>query len=480
MIVDTFKQWAQRTALESDSASCTYAELIEAVAQRAQWLEDNGMTRLALEMDNSIEWVVTDLACMTANVCVIPVPDFFTDAQKQHLLRESQAQYLFTDQTQSEPLLVTTFNHSTLVYQLERSGNVVMPDNTGKITFTSGSTGNPKGVCLSHHSQVLVAQALTNALDLPSPRHLCLLPLPTLLENIAGVYAPLLAGGCVYLANHNSRGFAGSKLINPSAMLSLISRVRPQTLIVTPALLQLMIVGCQQGWQPPASLVFVAVGGAKVAPRLLANATAAGLPVYEGYGLSEAVSVSTLNTPENCRTGTVGKPLGHNRIDTKHGEIIVSGNLFLGYLNVPSSFYPTSFNTGDLGKISDGYLTIEGRKKHLIINAFGRNISPEWVESELMASGLLRQVVVAGDAQTSLIALAVLATPSITPRDVEHMRQHINSQLPDYAHISHILSVSPFTPENGQATTNGKVKREAVLSAYQQQIEHYFEQTAQV
>lgn len=198
------------------------------------------------------------------------------------------------------------------------------------------------------------------------------------------------------LRRAESLGFEGVSLTSPERMLQSISEAKPSTLILVPELLQLLVSACSQGWQPPASLLFIAVGGATVPAALIKKARDCRLPVYQGYGLSECVSVNTLNTPAKDNIYSAGTALGHNRLVIEDGEIVITGTLFLGYVNMPESFYPTAVYTGDLAVQTDGFFQIAGRKKNVFINSFGRNISPEWIEGELMATGLFRLVVLTG------------------------------------------------------------------------------------
>ena len=465
-------QLSNSIALETSTRTITYKTLYEEVNKWADWIQALKFQRIAIAFDNKVEWVVLDLACQQARVCCIPIPLFFSQQQRQHLLDESQSEVLLSCEQAS-----TTGNHiqtpdpHVSACLLTQTKTVEMPEGTSKVTFTSGSTGTPKGVCLSSQSQWNVAQSLVNRLTLPKVRHLCLLPLSTLLENIAGVYAPLLQGGSVILANENERGFSGSRLVSPRSLIELISNTAPTSIILVPELLLVLLNACQQGWVPPSSIKFIAVGGAHVASKLIAKAHAMGLPVYQGYGLSEAVSVSTLNLPDNGEQVTnevnsAGKPLGHNQLQIVDNEVVVTGNIFLGYLNQANSFYPKCVHTGDLGYFKNDHLILDGRKKNLIINAFGRNISPEWIEQELMASGLFLQVIVCGDARPFCCALLVPATPSLNPNTLANTLLTINNSLPDYAQIGAYTMVSPFSVENGLLTETGKIKRQQIIDTY--------------
>ena len=175
---------------------------------------------------------------------------------------------------------------------------------------------------------------------------------------------------------------------------------------------------------------FVAVGGSRVAPELIDKARGVGLPVYEGYGLSECGSVVSLNVVGHTRTGTAGRALPHARLDIDDGEIIVRGSAMLGYVDQPESWNPREIRTGDLGHIdSDGFVHIDGRASNLLITSFGRNISPEWVESELLAGPLLAQAVVVGDARPWCAALVYGTAASSSDADIGAWIQQVNLRL---------------------------------------------------
>ena len=473
MMLQHWQQWPHRVALESRSGNLTYAELNERVNQVADWLTTQPAQRLALLAENSAEWIICDLACQRANKLLVPVPPYFSTSQRQHLLAEAGIELIITDQ----PALIDDSHITTspfnLLYALLRDNSEIpeIPTGTGKVTFTSGSTGNPKGVCLSNASQARVAASLDAALAMPYVRHQCLLPLATLLENIAGVYAPLNCGGTVVVCGSEELGFSGARLTDPAAMLSAISKAQPESLILVPELLFMLVTACSNGWQPPKSLQFIAVGGAHVPAGLIAKAREAGLPVYQGYGLSECVSVNTLNLPDADNPDSVGRSLGHNTLTIENGELVASGTIFLGYLNQPQSFYPTVVKTGDLVSEEDGYYYVAGRRKNLIITSLGRNISPEWIESLLLAGGLFSQVLVVGEARPHCAALLVPRHRGVTAQMIEQHLAAVNQQLPDYARLQAWQTLPEIAADAGLFTAKGKLKRQQAVTHFQTVID---------
>jgi long-chain acyl-CoA synthetase len=214
------------------------------------------------------------------------------------------------------------------------------------------------------------------------------------------------------------------------------------------------------------SLKFIAVGGGKVAPELLGKAIALDLPVYEGYGLTECGSCVALNTPAAARVGSVGKPLRHANVRISNsGEVMVTGAAMSGYLDQQSG--TTEIATGDSGFIDDdGYLYITGRIKNTIISSFGRNISPEWVESAFLAHPAVNQLAVFGEGEPSLSAV-IVADEGTSDAQLMLIIKSINQSLPDYAQITRWhRSSEPFTSVAGTLTTNGKLRRAEIAKQF--------------
>ncbi|MBV1932297.1 MAG: AMP-binding protein [Porticoccaceae bacterium] len=486
-----------QSVLIDSNASLTCAALVDGVSALANCLREQNIQVLALRADNSIDWVLVDLACQEAELVCLPLPEFFSVEQLEHCLRSTHADLLLGEpaglralvngcaligqEIDTLPFLAlgalrlnwsgsnTDKAYSENSYPTNTSPPGLYPVSTQKITFTSGSTGAPKGVCLSQEHQWQVAESLAELIAINQSRHLCLLPLATLLENIAGVYTPLLCGGTVILPDASSRGLSGSSGLDKQRLIQCVDQYQPNSLILLPQLLSALVVACQAGWQPSASLKFVAVGGGKVAAGLIIQARQYGIPVYEGYGLSECGSVVALNTPANDKPGSVGKLLPHCQVRLKNDEVMVTGAGHLGYLGQIDSWSPKQIATGDLGTIEDGRLSIYGRRKNLLISSFGRNISPEWVESELNARPLLNQCVVVGDARPYLAAL-LSAPVAVSDAAIGEWIDRVNQKLPDYAQVQ-VWRRLDQEAWKGLLTANGRPQRELIVERYAELIE---------
>jgi len=459
-------------ALEGSKAALSYGALLDAVDALAEVLVQQRVRTLATRLPNGPAWVIADLAALQAGLVHVPLPLFFTDEQWEFALRSAGADAVLEEAApRAATALALSVGGERLALSRRIAAVATPPAGTRKITFTSGTTAAPKGVCLGE-AMLAVAESLTRVLEpLALRRHLCALPLPLLLENIAGVYAPLAAGATVIVPAAESVGVNGSSGFNPARLDAAVGRHRAESAIVLPQMLR-----SWAAWRGSISaaprlptLKFVAVGGARVGAASIAQARLAGLPAYEGYGLSEAGSVQTLNLPQGDRPGSAGKPLPHVRLRIdEDGQIWAAGALMLGYLGDDSTVSPAWWATGDLGRVDgDGFLHIDGRQRNALITSFGRNVSPEWVESELQASPSIAQAVVFGEGRPALAAVLWPGRVDTTDGDLARAVAQANARLPDYARIAHWLRAhAPFTVSSGMATRNGRPRRDAIAAAH--------------
>ncbi|MDP8566455.1 AMP-binding protein [Methylophilus aquaticus] len=494
-MLDRIYEYAIRTpeviALEGASTTISYQALPIEVQHVADWLAAHmPRSSIALAMDNSPAWVLVDLAAMTLSLPAIPIPAFFSASQKQHALQDAGVGMVVTDDLQSWELL---YPHAEVISQREVAGKVLtllrVSSSIGehaaaKITYTSGTTGQPKGVCLPAQAMWQVASAVHQATQSPQhDRHFCILPLATLLENVAGVYASLLSGATVVIYSCHQVGFTGSQF-DIQRLYAGLRETRSTTAILIPELLRALVMLLQTGQHVIDSLRFLAVGGARVSPALLEEAHALGLPVYEGYGLSECASVVTLNTPGAGKTGSIGKALPHVQLKLDAaGELWVKGAVYDGYTHGQQGVLPASTDadgyiaTGDLAfQDTDGFWYVSGRKKNVLITSFGRNVSPEWVESELMFSPHIMQACVFGEARPFNVAVLVPRATS-TAVEIAQAVAQINAGLPDYAQVADwVIAETSFSPHNSQLTANGRLKRDQIWQYYQPAIEAVYQE----
>ena len=472
-------------ALADLQRSWTYEQLEDETLALVCLLQMQGTRVLATLLDNSAAWVIADRAAARAPVVHVPLPVFFTAEQIAHALGAAGVDTVLTSPQLAArwpqfPASPCTVAGQTLSMLRLPSRAVAMPAGTAKITFTSGTTGTPKGVCLDAQALQAVAIGLVEAMaPLDIRHHLCALPFAVLLENIAGLMAPLLRGTICITLPLAELGLAGSSSFDAARFHATVVAQQPNSIILLPQMLRAWTGYLMQTAQrAPDSLRMVAVGGAAVGAKLLRAACDVGIPAFEGYGLSEGASVQTLNLPGADRPGSAGRALPHAQLRVApDGEIEIAGSLFLGYLGYlgqpeaePSGGSQATawWPTGDLGSIDDdGFLHIEGRKKHLLITAFGRNVSPEWVETTLRGENAVAQAVVFGDGEPALSAVLWPLKTDVSDAALQAAVDTANANLPDYARVARWQRAkADFTVSSGMATSNGRPQRQAILQMH--------------
>lgn len=401
--------------------------------------------KYAVVMNNSPEWVVCDMALGLSNRVEIPVPTIFSAKQAENLLRD--VDYCLVDDSSGAVLekwekqwdrhapikKIRVFSEdlylpghpapnwaSATLY--DESSSKVLPC---KIVHTSGTTNAPKGVKISKFAlgeQVTSLRARIG--ERIFHRYLSIVPLSLLIEQIA-VYLFLTYGGKLTFLDPDVPLLGSSKAL-PNQFLDYYYQVSPDVIMVSPSIVSAFYAFAKDNeTDRPEELIrklfgapaapFIACGNAPISPAILVYLYGRGIPIMEGYGLSENTSVVTWNTLGRHRFGTVGQPLDHVRVKlSDRSELLVkSSSLYLGYTaNDPSSCSIDSdgwLHTGDLAEIdADGFVSIKGRIKHIAITADGRNISPEWVESNYKRLPFVRQAVVYGEGLPRLAGVLVV------------------------------------------------------------------------
>lgn len=487
------KQDPTREAIVTVKDRLNYAEMKSLVEQlRAELIKLN-IQRLALWGVNSVDWIIIDLAAQLAGVTVIPIPLFFTKEQVRHLLQDSQADLLcmasekindapqwlmeLVDEIDKHEVSVSVDMHARFFrlaqYQTRHQGLLPYQSRQlAKITYTSGSTGTPKGVCFAEDTIESITHSLSQALTSSQlGRHLCLIPFATLLENIAGIYVALNMGRSVVIGEVSQFGLISNHSFDAQRFVEAVRKYQIESVILLPQMLKAIVeYSTEYGSTGLSTLKFIAVGGGKVSADLLQQCQQLKLPVYEGYGLSECASVVSLNLPGARRVGSVGRVLPHVEVEiAANSEVVVKGNAMLGYVN---DLVATPYiHTGDAGYFDeDGYLYITGRIKQIIVSSFGRNISPEWVESNSLTEPEIQQIAIFGEAQPYLSAV-IYADDSTSEQRLAVAIERANARMPDYAQIKRwCRAPEPFSLSNQMLTDNGKLRRQQIQQHFQAEL----------
>ena len=430
-------------------------------------------------------------------------------------------------------------------FDAEAAWRAVTPGDLLTLIYTSGTTGPPKGVQLTHRNIIACARALEGVVPLPdAARVISWLPAAHIAERNAHYYLPIIFG------------FTVTCCPNPREIVSFLPQVRPNWFFAVPRIWEKMKAGLearlaglpeeqrslatqavaagrekvrleQAGKPVPAALAehvaraeerlfsmlramlgldqvaAVNVGAAPTPPDVLEFFHAIGIPLNELWGMSETTGAGTVNPPERIKIGTVGKPCPGIEIRlAADGEILIRGDVVMqGYRNLPDKTAEVLdrdgwLSTGDVGQLDgDGYLRIVDRKKELIINSAGKNMSPANIESTLKGgSSLIGQAAVIGDGRPYNTALIVLDADYAPVWAAQH--GHADTSLPALARdpaviaavqadidqanarLSRVEQVKRFhivpedwPPGGDELTPTMKLKRKPIAAKYARAIE---------
>ncbi len=428
----------------------------------------------------------------------------------------------------------------------EVTARAVRPGDLATLIYTSGTTGDPKGVMLSHGN---ITSNVVAALDLfalgSSDRYLSFLPLCHIFERMVGHYTMLHAGAAIDYATSFETVAAEMADVHPTVVASVPRLYEKIHSRVTEAAIQSggmrraifewarataekksdyvfarqrVPPGLRLGARLADRLVFSKLrrrtgdrirffvsGGAPLAPDICRFFFGAGLPILEGYGLTETSPVIAVNTFDMIKCGTVGRPIPGVEVRiAPDGEILARGpNIMLGYYRQPeataAAIDPEGwFHTGDVGEIdNDGCLRITDRKKDLIKTSGGKYIAPQPIENMLRTNEYFTNAVLLGDRHKFPFMLLVpnfavlepwLVSQGITERDPERLVQlppvqerlerEARRSLRDLAQFEtpkrFLLLPHDFTVESGELTVTMKARRRVIEQHYQRQIEQLF------
>ncbi len=426
-------------AFEDDSDRVTWSELasrVESLARRLDGIDG----AIGIGLAGGIEYVIADLATTLSGKRQVPLPFFFSAAQNAHILMDAQVGSVIT----RSPDLFAALPHLHLIDPVSSPADTAAlrpyPGGAERVIYTSGSSGTPKGVVIGDRQLEASLSALDRVIAAgPDDTHLSVLPLAQLLEQICGIFLPIIAGAKTVFRFQATKTLFGAHI---EPLLGAFNDVNPTTSLLAPAILGRWADALQRsGSRAPQSLRFVAVGGASSAPALIAAAQDAGIPAYEGYGLSECCAVVAINRPGDNAPGTVGPLLDGLEVALEDGEITVSGpTVMVGYLNGDPA--PTVWHTGDLGHFDGDRLVIDGRKDALLVTGAGRNISPEWVEQRVNADPRIVSSALGVRQSDGALVLIVVAVAPVSMSDIVGYL----ADLPIYARPSAMILTDSTEP----------------------------------
>ncbi|MCF8605002.1 long-chain fatty acid--CoA ligase [Gordonia sp. HY442] len=522
--------------------------------------------RVAILSSTRLEWTLIDFAIWSAGAVPVPIYDSSSGPQIDWIMRDSEAVAIVVETPAHRTTVdgVESVTDAVQVFQIdapkgddivalfaERGASVtdeqlderrrhLTSADPATLIYTSGTTGRPKG-CMLTHANMLgeisgVLESSMGTLLSPERRLLLFLPMAHVLARAINLVA-LEAGVEVGYTN------------NTKDLLPIFAQFQPSLILSVPRVFEKVFNSARQSAHDSGkgkifdlaadtaveyskagsnaglvlrgkhalfdklvygklraalgSMCELAIsGGAPLGPHLGHFFSGVGIPVYEGYGLTETTAAICVNTPHEVRVGTVGRPLPGNAVRiAEDGEVMLSGEVvFAGYWHndeaTEAALTDGWFHTGDLGNLdADGYLSITGRKKEIIVTAGGKNVSPAPMEDIMRTHALVSQAMIVGD-QKPFIASLVTIDPEAFETWKSRNGKDAGASVEDLANdadlvaevqsvvdqanqsVSHAEAIkkfqilpSDFTEETGELTPTLKVKRNVVAEKFADHIE---------
>lgn len=563
----------------------SYNEALEIVRAVSGGLRALGLQpgdRAALLSENRPEWALADYGCLLSRIVDVPVYNTLIASQVAYILGDAGVRLVFaSDATQVRKALeaaseaeidlkVVAFEERDLpdddrvitwqaLLELGREtlgdepmetflqrARSVAPEDLATLLYTSGTTGNPKGVMLSHYNLFSNVQASSQVLEIrKGDVTLSFLPLSHVFQRMVD-YLLFWRGCCIAYARDILNVAEDLKVVRPTVVVSvprLYEKVYNKVMDAKGTRAKLL------GWATRVGraytearldgrspglgislqraladrLVFRKVrgavggrlrwfisGGAPLEPDIALFFHSVGLPILEGYGLTETSPVTNVNRAGKVRLGTVGPPVPGTEIRiADDGEILVRGpQVMKGYYNNPKATAEVIdpdgwFHTGDIGELTDeGCLRITDRKKDIIVTAGGKNIAPQPIENRLKTNAFIEQVVMVGDKRKFPALLAVpdfvqleawAETQGVPQGDREallqdarvqqHLWREVNEHLGALSNFERPkklgLLAEEFSIADGTLTPSMKVRRRVVQDRFRELIDRFYDEANQ-
>jgi len=555
----------------------TWQEMFELLCCWRDALTKENLTqgdRVAVMLPNSIFWILFEQAALSLGLIVVPLYSNDRPENIAYILRDTDSKILICSgsayfdqlapalkdvsslqriitiddcklQEPDPPILVCLEDWLPDKSDIKIEAFTPVTTETATIVYTSGTTGPPKGVMLSHANILSNSYAALLAMDLyPDDSFLSFLPLSHMLERTGGYYMPMMAGASISFARSIPDLAEDLATIKPTIMVA-VPRIFEKmysaisTKVATGTKLQATLfekainVGWKQflyqqhrqPWEPTllfhpvldrlvgqkvreklgGKLRIIIAGGAALSIDISRFFIGLGLPIYQGYGLTETSPVVAVNRLEDNRPGGVGRPLAD--IEVKIGdndELLVKGPCVMqGYWNNQQATDDIMdsdgwLRTGDKAVIEDGHIRITGRIKDIIVLSNGEKVAPTDMEMAISLDPLFEHNMVIGEGRPYLTLICVLnqfsweefaeqldvapvPTSLLLPKVKDAVQERIDKHLsgfPGFVFIKEVtLSLSPWSVEDGLLTPTLKMKRKAIERHMSKEIDTMYNDT---
>ena len=497
--------------------------------------------RCLILSENRPYWLIADLAIMNAGGISVPIFTTYSSNDYKYILDDCKPSLIIVsnnDQFRKIKNFVNLNEQKLISFEeIEADSllikNILNEDNYKKeinnnlkrnmpacIIYTSGTSGNPKGVILSHggilsncEGAVELIETLTKKKD---PIFLTWLPLSHAYEHTVQ-FIQIIVGAKVFYAESLEKLISNMGVAKPTIMTAvprfyqnlftkinmnfekqkgikrkLINRtlylgkkiLKKEELTLGEKIINFLcekLVRKKIRNQFGGNLQAFVSGGGALDQNIGEFLNAIGLPTLQGYGLTETSPVVSCNLPDLVKVETVGPPFRTNKVRiAEDGEILIKGeNVMLGYWNLKEETERVIkdgwLHTGDIGELDqNNYLKITDRKKDIIVNLGGDNISPSKIENILCLNEFIKQSFVYGDKKNYLVAL-VVTEKEINKEKIKLIIENINKSLTLIEKVKKFVLINEeFTIENGMLTPTLKLKRKEIIKKYKQQLENLY------
>ena len=533
LFVDRVRCSGSETALwfkRGEWKSSTWEEISQDVYRTAAWLESCGVQpgdRVVQLSENRYEWIIADLAIHLASAIHVPIHAPLTGQQVAYQVCDSGARIVLLSTAEQagklaanseqlpKDLRVFSFEDCQVNLggrQIESFWDVLGEydpaaserlrdaslagldgDSLATILYTSGTTGEPKGVMLTHRNLVSNTLGTVDAFGFTgADLRLTFLPLSHIFARTCDLYTWIATGAQLALAEARETVVADSAEIKPTLMNGV-------PYFYDKVMRALVEAGKADEPEALRNLLGGAIrmccsGGAALPDHVFDFYTERDVPLLQGYGLTESSPVITLSSPTQVRRGAVGRTIADVEVKVADdGEILTRGpHVMSGYYKQPAATAEMLrdgwLHTGDLGHVDeDGFLFITGRKKELIVTSGGKNVAPVYLESLLTEDPLILQAMVVGDDKKFLAAL-IVPDPEVLRREIKSRKITVMSVAGALKHQDVLAlfserieaclqSVSPyeqvrkftlmdrgFTVESGELTPKLTLRREQIVA----------------
>ena len=497
--------------------------------------------RCLILSENRPYWLITDISIMNAGGISVPIFTTYSANDYEYILNDCKPSLIFVSNQEQFNKIKNFINndvkkiisfekintHSISLQEIfdEEINEKIINTNLKRnmpacIIYTSGTSGNPKGVVLSHGGILSNCEGAVELLkiltDKKDPIFLTWLPLSHSYEHTVQ-FIQIIIGAKVFYAESLEKLISNMGTAKPTIMTAvprfyqnLFTKINmnfekqsgfkrkliDQTLILGKKILKKeelsfsekivnficeILVRKKIRNQFGGNLQAFVSGGGALDQNIGEFLNAIGLPTLQGYGLTEASPVVSCNLPDLVKVETVGPPFRTNIVKiAEDGEILIKGeNVMLGYWNLKEETDKVIkdgwLHTGDIGELdSNNYLKITDRKKDIIVNLGGDNISPSKLENILCLNENIRQTLVYGDKKNYLVAL-IVCEKETNEAEIKLIIENINKNLTLIEKIKKFVIIhDEFTIENGMLTPTLKLKRKEIIKNYKQQLENLY------